>query len=444
VNSLRGAKLAERAAIAPALTLAATAAGGPAFGAAMTRAAPNTAVAKATAASRAISAPASLTETATTLSALDGTLLREAIVANKAILWPFWCELIPDWAFCWQELVEVPLQSDGSFWAEICFWCPEDFPDLYFEVLQRGVEIYDPQIACSTYYNYDGSQSVDIVIDDPRAVACIPDPGRPVPGNDLLVWPLSIGFELLENISGLESPPDSGPLPGNTTGQLSGNRPFGGSLAIKMWFDYRLKTNSSLRYYRWSYKFDDEVDFGNIPETVTHRYGTFIPTGILAHPVTLGPKTVGATVGLFDIPDPNPGDTGWINGDDRQDAPFAYFDSTGNKYPPFIYTDLAVPPRKSGMCTLKLEMFDAGGNFVPCGNLNPGVFKFVLPDLGTPNTYTTTLTGNNITPAGALVFRVRIDNNDTTAQLNGVTASGLYADNCGILHYPDGSALVDV
>lgn len=211
-----------------------------------------------------------------------------------------------------------------------------------------------------------------------------------------------------------------------------------------MWFDYRLKTDSNLRYYRWSYKFDDEVDFTNIAETVTHRYGTFIPTGILAHPVTLGPKTVGATAGLFDIPDPNPGDTGWINGDDRWDAPFAYFDSTGNSYPPFIYTDLAAPPRKSGMCTLKLEMFDAGGNFVPCGNLNPGVFKFVLPDLGTPNTYTTTLTGNNITPAGALVFRVRIDNNDTTAQLNGVTASGLSADDCGILHYTDSSAMVDV
>ena len=70
----------------------------------------------------------------------------------------------------------MPIQSDGTFNAEICFWCPEDFPDLYFEVIQNldGVEteIYDPQIACSTFYDYDGSESVDIVIDDPRAVAC--------------------------------------------------------------------------------------------------------------------------------------------------------------------------------------------------------------------------------------------------------------------------------
>src|SRR5664279_1757670 len=65
--------------------------------------------------------------------------------------------LNPGWACCWQELTEVLIQSDGSFSAEICFWCPADYPDLYFEVVQNiggtEQEIYDPQIACSTYYN---------------------------------------------------------------------------------------------------------------------------------------------------------------------------------------------------------------------------------------------------------------------------------------------------
>ena len=28
----------------------------------------------------------------------------------------------------------VPIAPDGTFSAEICFWCPDDFPDLYFEV----------------------------------------------------------------------------------------------------------------------------------------------------------------------------------------------------------------------------------------------------------------------------------------------------------------------
>ena len=110
-------------------------------------------------------------ELANTLASLGPAGLKPYIVANNRFLWPFWCELIPDYLFCWQELTEVPIQSDGTFNAEICFWCPEDFPDLYFEVVQNldGVEteIYDPQIACSTFYDYDGTESVDIVIDDP-------------------------------------------------------------------------------------------------------------------------------------------------------------------------------------------------------------------------------------------------------------------------------------
>jgi len=115
---------------------------------------------------KATAAPAtSLSDLATTLSVLSGTALKNAVLANKALLSPFWCFLIPDEAFCWQELGEATIQSDGTFSATICLWCPEDFPDLYFEVVQNfGVEreIYDPQIACSTYYGYDGSQSVEL------------------------------------------------------------------------------------------------------------------------------------------------------------------------------------------------------------------------------------------------------------------------------------------
>src|SRR5207253_5779173 len=123
-------------------------------------------IAKTQSLSRSSGSVLSLTDVATTLATLDGSLLKQFLVQQKVILFPFWCELIPDYAFCWQELTEVPIQSDGTFSAEICFWCPDDLPDLYFEVVQNldgsPTEIYDPQIACSTYYNYNGSQSVDI------------------------------------------------------------------------------------------------------------------------------------------------------------------------------------------------------------------------------------------------------------------------------------------
>lgn len=387
---------------------------------------------------------ASLSDVATVLGTLDGADLRNFMVAKSSMLWPYWCFLIPDEWFCWQELGEVPIQSDGSFSAEICFWCPDDFPDLYFEVIQNiggfEHEISDPQIACSTYYDYDGSQSVDIVVDDPTAVACLPVPPRPIPGNDLYVWPTAIGNADLRGINDLENG-----LTTATTGLL-GTIPWGGSLAMQMVFDPNLKTSSSLRFYRWSYKFDGDSDFTQIGTPVNHRYMTvsYSPLTINLHTVSLGPHTVGASTNMFDIPDPYPGD-GWVDINDPYDRPFAYFDSTGNGLAAFNYNDTLA--RRSGMCTLMLEMFDSGGNLVPCSNLGgSGPFKFVLPDMGIPTQYTSVLTANNVTPAGQLVFRVKVDNNDTVAQLIDVdTSVPCTVDcDCGMRHYSTGSDLVSV
>jgi hypothetical protein len=389
---------------------------------------------------------ASLTEAATTIASLEGVAFKQYVVANRALLWWLLCELIPDWAFCWQELGEVPIQSDGSFWAEICFWCPADFPDLYFEVIQNvgGTEreISDPQIACSTYYNYDGSQSVDIVVDDPAAVACLPDPGRPIPGNDLYVWPTAIGNVDLRYITDVEGNPA---ISTPATGLVSGTTPWGGSLSLQLVFDPRLKALSNVRYYRWSYKFDGDPNFTQIGATVTHRYMTvtYLPLMIHLNPVTLGPQPpVGGQTNLFQVPDPFPGD-GWVDINDPYDRPFGYFDSTDKNLPPFTGNDTL--PRRSGLCTLMLEMFDNAGTLVPCSNLGgPGPFKFVLPDLTTPGQYTSVLTSNNITPQGQLTFRVRVDNNDTVALLTGVTTPTGSADPCGILHYSNVNDLVSV
>ncbi len=385
----------------------------------------------------------SLEQITATLSLLDGTALKQFLIQQKSLFWPFWCELIPDGAFCWQELTEVPLQSDGSFFAEICFWCPEDFPDLYFEVVQNfdnvAQEIYDPQIACSTYYNYDGSQSVDIIVDNPNAVACQPPP-NPGPGY-LYVWPTGIGNEDLANIDGLET--------GTGTGLLPGNTPWGGTLSLQMQFHPDLQTNN-IQYYRWSYAFDGDPGLTPIRATVTHRYLTFtVSGGIITgpfNPVTLGPQIVGGNANLFAIPDPN---LPWIDIVDPLDRPFAYFDSTGGVTPP-----------RSGMCTLVLEMFDGAGNFVPCNNTRgiatlgdqstdpatPGAFTYLLePSGGPPNTFTNAPTPN-ITDDGRLIFRIRVDNNSTDAELDQVaTPSGTTnTDPCGFLHYQLGTDPVSI
>lgn len=385
----------------------------------------------------------------TTLSVLDGTALKQFLLQQRLIFWPFWCELIPDGAFCWQELGEVSIQSDGSFSAEACFWCPDDYPDLYFEVVQNidgsPREIYDPQIACSTYYNYDGSSSVDIVVEDPNAVACQPDPNPGPPY--LYVWPTAIGNQDLGNIDGLETGLGAGLLPGSGPGE---EQPFGGTLSLQMQFDPNLQANN-IQYYRWSYMFDGDSSFTSINATVVHRYMTItvLPGPIIQihlNPVTLGPQMVGGSTSLFAIPDPN---LDWIDINDPADRPFAYFDSTGG-----------VTPRRSGMCTLLLEMFDGAGNFVPCNNTRgtsalgdqpsdpatPGPFTYILPQIGgPPNTYTNAPTPN-ITDDGRLLFRIRVDNNATDAELTSVsTPSGSTdTDPCGFLHYQVGSDPVTI
>jgi hypothetical protein len=385
----------------------------------------------------------SAAELAAELRSLPPSALKDTIVANKEIVAPYLCWLIPDWWFCWQELGEATIQSDGTFSAEICFWCPEDFPDLYFEVVQTvaGIEreISDPQIACSTYYGYDGSEDVVITVEDPDAIACNDPHEPPIEGEEYYVWPTAIGNVDLRNITGLEEPA-AGPPQGRV-----GASPWGGSLALQMQFDPRLKSDGIASFYRWSYKFDGDKSFSPISAPVNHRYMTVTvkPLEIHLHTVNLGPQTVGGETNLFEVPDPYPGD-GWVNINDPYDRPFAYFDSTDNHYSPFSYTD--VLPRRSGMCTLLLEMFSAKGKRVPCGNNGVGgPFEFVLPDLGGPPTaYTSVLGPDNITPEGQLMFRVLVDNNDTFASLDSVNVAGQTADKCGMLHYESGEEDVSI
>ena len=385
----------------------------------------------------------SLSDAATTLRVLEGANLKQYLVLNKALLFWLWCELIPDWAFCWQELTEVLIQSDGSFSAEICFWCPADYPDLYFEVVQNiggtEQEIYDPQIACSTYYNYDGSASVDITIDDPDAIPCPPI----APGPDYLyVWPRYIGWEDLWYVKGLTDGvgPDGGLLPGKT--------PWGGTLEVKTQMHPDLPT-PGISYIRWSYKFPGDPDFTHItnPFTIRKEKTTYIAPStviIVDTPVTFVTQTVGPNSDLFAIPEHLPADTVWI------DLPYANFDSTLGAIPdPNASNDCrnSLLPGKSGLCTLRLEMFDNAGNHVASDNLGgPATFAYLLPDQSVSLGTYTNAPAYNINADGDLIFQIMVDNNHTVAQLPKVQTpiSSTDRDPCGILHYTNGSDIVDI
>jgi hypothetical protein len=385
----------------------------------------------------------SLAEAAATLRVLDGANLKQYLVLNKALLFWLWCELIPDWAFCWQELTEVLIQSDGSFSAEICFWCPADYPDLYFEVIQNigGIEqeIYDPQIACSTYYNYDGSASVDITIDDPDAIPC--PPIAPGPGYHY-VWPRYVGWEDLWYVKGLTDGvgPDVGLLPGKT--------PFGGTLQVKTQMHPDLPI-AGISYIRWSYKFPGDPDYTHItsPFTIRKEKTTYIGPStviIVDTPVTFVTQTVGPNSDLFAIPEHLPADTVWI------DLPYANFDSTLGAIPdPSASSDCrqVLLTGQSGLCTLRIEMFDSAGNHVASDNLGgPATFAYLLPDQSVSLGTYTNAPAYNINGAGDLILQFIVDNNHTVAQLPKVKTpiSSTDSDPCGILHYTNGSDMVDI
>jgi len=362
---------------------------------------------------------------------LTGNALRNYIVNNRAALAQFMCNLIPEWAICFTQLPDAQIQPDGSFSLNYCFLFWEFPPDLYFEVVQTidgaSKEVADPDIMCTTMWGYDGSQGAVITVTDPSAIAC--QPVNPGPGY-LYVWPTAIGNVDLRQIDGLETLAGTGLIPGGPVGT-----PWGGTLPLQVQFDPNLQANNIV-YYRWSYRFDGDLDFTQINASVTHRWMEVTHVGpvinIHLHPVTLGPQMVGAETNLFSIPDPA---LPWIDINDPVDRPFAYFDSTAGQ-----------TPGRSGMVTLKLEMFDGAGHHVTCANAgHGGPFTFILPDpLGGPNDFTNA-PAPNIDVDGNLIFRVQVDNRPTVAQLQDVTAAGHHVEPvCGLLHYGSGSDIVSI
>jgi hypothetical protein len=355
---------------------------------------------------------------------LSGAALKSYIVANRAALAPFMCNIIPEWDICYTQLADAPIQSDGTFSNTYCFFLWETV-DLYFEVVQTidggTVEISDPDILCTMMFNYDGTQPVLITVDDPAAIACLPTKSGP---GYLYVWPTAIGNIDLRNIDGLETLAGTG-----MTSDFFG-RPvaWGGVLPLQMQFHPGLQAGGVV-YYRWSYQFDGDFGFTNINTPVTHRWQEVTVDGmgvihIHLHAYTFGPQLVGATPNLFEVPD-LVGKT-WVDINDPADRPFAYFDSTQG-----------LTPGRSGMCTLKLEMFDGAGNHLSSGNAgHAGPFKYILPDLTMPPDAFVDAGGPNIDGNGDLVFRIRVDNNPTKAALyDALTGSHGGGDACGMRHY---------
>jgi hypothetical protein len=92
-------------------------------------------------------------------------------------------------------------------------------------------------------------------------------------------------------------------------------------------------------------------------------------------------------------------------------------------------------------------MFDNVGNHVASDNLGgPATFAYLLPDQSVSLGTYTNAPAYNINADGDLIFQIMVDNNHTVAQLPKVQTpiSSTDRDTCGILHYTNGSDIVDI
>ena len=166
------------------------------------------------------------------------------------------------------------------------------------------------------------------------------------------------------------------------------------------------------------------------PQSLTaeaHRHYAHVVAGSLVDEVyPLGPKTVGTTYPLYEIPPAMPPEGKWS-------YPDAVSDLTNAILPSASY----FPAPASGLIELHVDLFDGAGQPVDVGALG---INYVVP---TSTDFSGTITTENAATVGlvsgsTLILPLHVDNNATSAALDAPTLNGSPAsDDCGVLEYTD-------
>ena len=373
-------------------------------------------------------------------------LIREYLVANYQLLYPWWCYWIPIYWWWWyscDEVATVITNEQGWFDVNIRYNCFGDQPDLYFwvEYNINGIwtTVYEPPVYCNTYWNYECGTEVDIYLNDDR-IHCPGDPT--VPGNIVIVTTLGNNA----NVNRVQQSAGANQGLATDLGYGNGTGPFGGSVEPHVYFGEQL-IPSGIKFYRWSFINADDYDSSN-PDTgwstmtrsVDRHYIHTNPDSSTSSPVyNLGPKAGFINSDLFEIQTAREPDTNepWNHqaGDARSDTATAFFDTTS------LHT--GVTPILAGMYLIKMEFFDATGLRVNLTDL--GV------DLQVPSAAQAAPFGNNtinFVPAPTVnrlldgggkllgfIMTIRVDNNPTHAKIEDTIVGIEAAGPCGMITY---------
>ncbi len=371
--------------------------------------------------------------------------------------WIYWLW----WPHCWYSLNKIgtaEIQPDGSFtetvWISVC---NRDTPDLWFVVRQKigsiDRTIYKRYpIPCNTYWNHPNGTPVSLVVTDPDAIACQPDPGIDLSSTDMWIVPLAVGNYSLKRIYGTgagilpttNADPKTGLYESIHTG-LGGSLstfhegPFGGTLGLRYLFSKALES-AGVKYYRIKYRSNGAGDWIPLNHEVVRHYSDYDPVShILSFPsYKLGPGKVGIEDDLFEIPPETPPNAAadptaaWVVINAGVDLMNGYLDTT---------------KIADGFVDFKMELFDGSGSRVDPASFGGGIL-FRLPanddiwnniTTADPAAVNSDLLGPDPeAPAfQAFIFRLVIDNHKPVAVIDEpvVAPSGNSTDTCGMTRY---------
>ncbi|MHA4810679.1 hypothetical protein ACX0G9_21415 [Flavitalea flava] len=378
------------------------------------------------------------------------SLVKDYLVQNYRVLYPWWCYWIPIYWWWWYTCIEekvVYTNEQGWFDTNVYHNCFEGNADFYFwvEYNINGVwtTVYEPPIHCHTYWDYACGTEVDIYLNDDR-IPC--GSHATTPGKVVVITTLgnNANVNRVQQTAGV----NEGQAPDLGYGYTPYG-PFGGSVEPHIIFGEDL-IPSGVIYYRWSYKLStaDESGWATLTPNVDRHYFHINPDLSISFPIyNLGPKVTAGNSDLFEIQAPrNPlTNDPWAILDARTDTATAYFSTNqlqnGNV------------AAAAGLYDLKLELFDGSGNQI---NLTDWGIDVLVPDPNQPAPFGNVTVNTVAAPAinqildsnGKLTgFRmiIRVDNNPTTAHIYETEVEGNFAGPCGFLVYADkGTSQADV
>lgn len=365
-------------------------------------------------------------------AAVGVSALRDAMVANPALVRPLLCFLWPP-AVTTQLVATVTTDDCGHFRATFYRGCSSDVPDLYFKAYRLigwwRFPIYQPTpIACYTWWDYVCGSEVTLVTTSPFAQTCPPCP--PVIAPHHWVLAMAVGNTSLASLRGTSS---SLSWNNGNVGLTSWDAPWGGYLRFRFEFDNTLRPDLNVRYYRVSWrKAGSGNPFVAMSDTQLRHYGHWVASVFVIDPYVLGPQTVGGSTNLFEIPPALPPVGQWVIADAVVDTSSA---GLGASF---------VPPAEAGVYEIKLDLFDGNGVQVNATALG---ISYRIPS-------TTNLNGTIPTDdaaalglvfGGSLVYRLHIDNNPCSGSIGAAQLGGQTADpNCGVLTYSSTAATLSL